>query len=554
MSFLGLHGEGASAGWSTWAYRRAHGAAGALDDRQRFNESADGLPRFLKVVRRGRTCHGFLSLDGADWRPAGSDTWYDAPPGAALLAGFASASGTGAGAATTRFRVLAFGPIDPALDEPLPDDGEPAGEVVHHNPFDGRDALMRLLRRSGGFTPQLSGGRLRLVDEGAAGSATAAWSDFLLDGVDDAVWQFDFDLFFRRAAGQLPAEGVTFAVVGGEDASRVGVEADGLGFEGLGREAGTDRNISRAGFAVEFDAGAGTGENEGAGSPESPRAWHVGLDAPGQVNSLVQTSAGLPDPFAPGGIHARIRYNRGRVTVWLGAAGDELKKVLQGDVPPVTFRSADRRAVLGFTGSTGSSTLTAEVDELVVARLGCSDAPEEARIVDPPAGLTAGSLVTLDGSFSGAGGGEADVPLSHRWAVVSGPAAIAGPDDGPTVNLLLRGEGPVVVRLMVDDGRCDNAAAATVGFEVGAATGNWIRCDASGDGQRDISDPIALLTFLYSGGTEPGCAAALDCQSDGQVDITDAVFDLNFQFLGGPPPVAPYPGCDLFAGCENICR
>lgn len=554
MSFLGYWNAGGNAGWSSWTYRRAHGTAEALDDRQRFNYAQDGTPRFMKLVRRGRTCHGFLSLDGRDWRPAGSDTWYDAKPGATVFAGFASASGEGAGAATTRFQVLGFGPIDPALDALLPDDGEPAGEAVHENRFNGRDAGMRLVRRSGGFTPQLAGGRLRLVDENSPGSATAAWSEYLLEGIDDSVWQFDFDLFFRRSAGAVPAEGVTFTLLGGEDLSRVGTEADGLGFEGVGREVDTDRNVSRPGFAVEFDAGAAAGENEGAGSPENPRAWHLGLDAPGQVNSLVQTSDGLPDPFSPAGVHVRIRYNRGRIVVWLGAAGGELKTALEGEVLPLNFRSAERRAVLGFTGATGRQTLTAEVDDLVVARLECSDAQEEARIVDAPESVSAGTVVTLDGSFSNAGAGDAEEPVSHLWEVLSGPASIDGPDDGPTVNLAIRGEGPVVVRLTVDDGQCGNPASSTVAFTAGAATGNWIRCDSNGDGSRDITDPIVLLSYLFSGGAEPRCVAALDCQSDGGIDITDAVFDLNFQFLGGPSPAAPYPACDSFPACGNNCR
>ncbi|MGH2627475.1 MAG: hypothetical protein ACRDHY_12595 [Anaerolineales bacterium] len=81
----------------------------------------------------------------------------------------------------------------------------------------------------------------------------------------------------------------------------------------------------------------------------------------------------------------------------------------------------------------------------------------------------------------------------------------------------------------------------------------WIRCHANGDTRRDISDPIASLTFQFSGSDAPGCLASLDCNGDGASDITDPIFDLSFQFPAGPPPAPPYPACDSFAGCAVNC-
>jgi hypothetical protein len=60
--------------------------------------------------------------------------------------------------------------------------------------------------------------------------------------------------------------------------------------------------------------------------------------------------------------------------------------------------------------------------------------------------------------------------------------------------------------------------------------------DANADSKLDISDPIAILGFLFLGGPGPRCAAAGDANGDGKVDISDPVRILGFLFLGSPPP------------------
>jgi hypothetical protein len=120
------------------------------------------------------------------------------------------------------------------------------------------------------------------------------------------------------------------------------------------------------------------------------------------------------------------------------------------------------------------------------------------------------------------------------------------------VNLTTTAEGAVTVKLIVDDGVCENSDSKLVTFNVGGR-GNWTRCDSNGDRRRDIADPIFTLSWLFLGGPGTACAPAADCQGDGSVDISDAVFDLSYQFLGGPTPPPPYPACDAFAGCGNAC-
>ena len=57
----------------------------------------------------------------------------------------------------------------------------------------------------------------------------------------------------------------------------------------------------------------------------------------------------------------------------------------------------------------------------------------------------------------------------------------------------------------------------------------------------DLSDPVALLTYLFLGGPEPDCRDAADANDDEKLELTDAIFLLSFLFQGGPPPPPPGP-------------
>ena len=67
------------------------------------------------------------------------------------------------------------------------------------------------------------------------------------------------------------------------------------------------------------------------------------------------------------------------------------------------------------------------------------------------------------------------------------------------------------------------------------------RGDANDDGQLDISDPVAVLGYLFLGLDEPPCLAAADSDDSGSLDVTDAIYALAYLFSGGPPPEAPFP-------------
>jgi hypothetical protein len=83
---------------------------------------------------------------------------------------------------------------------------------------------------------------------------------------------------------------------------------------------------------------------------------------------------------------------------------------------------------------------------------------------------------------------------------------------------------------------------AVVIFGRPSGGGRFIRGDANGDRQVDISDAISILSYLFTGGAEISCQDAADVDDDGELFLTDAINLLSHLYLGGPSPPAPYPG------------
>lgn len=85
------------------------------------------------------------------------------------------------------------------------------------------------------------------------------------------------------------------------------------------------------------------------------------------------------------------------------------------------------------------------------------------------------------------------------------------------------------------------AVAATASLPVGGP--EFVRGDVNLDGGIDISDAIAILSALFSGGLLE-CADAADTNDDGANDIADAVLLLSSLFVPGSMPIsAPSPDC-----------
>ena len=71
----------------------------------------------------------------------------------------------------------------------------------------------------------------------------------------------------------------------------------------------------------------------------------------------------------------------------------------------------------------------------------------------------------------------------------------------------------------------------------------FTRGDINQDGNEDISDAGFLLTYLFLGGSEPGCHRSADVNDDDAMEMADAVTLLTHLFLGGFPPAEPFPTC-----------
>jgi hypothetical protein len=70
----------------------------------------------------------------------------------------------------------------------------------------------------------------------------------------------------------------------------------------------------------------------------------------------------------------------------------------------------------------------------------------------------------------------------------------------------------------------------------------FIRGDANGDGEINLSDATFGLNNLFLGGPPPRpCGDSADFNDSGTRDVSDAVYLLNFLFLGGPRPPPPFP-------------
>jgi hypothetical protein len=82
--------------------------------------------------------------------------------------------------------------------------------------------------------------------------------------------------------------------------------------------------------------------------------------------------------------------------------------------------------------------------------------------------------------------------------------------------------------------------------------------DVNGDADRDLSDGVYLLSYLFSGGaepvplalcgTEPTATINGDTNADGDIDISDPVQLLGWLFSAGPAPV---PACSDGSGASG---
>jgi len=122
--------------------------------------------------------------------------------------------------------------------------------------------------------------------------------------------------------------------------------------------------------------------------------------------------------------------------------------------------------------------------------------------------------------------------------IMVNPAVISFTADGPEVSIRYispPADGPAPQQVIVNGFTLEEASAGGVG--------QFLRADANADGNRDLSDGVFILNFLFVGGATPTCMRAADTNDSGGLDITDGSFIFNHLFLGGPQPPEPFASC-----------
>jgi hypothetical protein len=79
----------------------------------------------------------------------------------------------------------------------------------------------------------------------------------------------------------------------------------------------------------------------------------------------------------------------------------------------------------------------------------------------------------------------------------------------------------------------------------------FMRGDANGDSETDISDCVSLLGYLFAA-RQTDCVEALDANDDFQVNIADPVYLLTYLFAEGPEPPLPFPDGGMDPKAETL--
>jgi hypothetical protein len=67
---------------------------------------------------------------------------------------------------------------------------------------------------------------------------------------------------------------------------------------------------------------------------------------------------------------------------------------------------------------------------------------------------------------------------------------------------------------------------------------HYVCGDVNGDGVVSISDVVAMVNYIFSGGAEPRPLGAGDADCNGSISVSDAVYMINWIYAGGQAPCA----------------
>jgi hypothetical protein len=101
----------------------------------------------------------------------------------------------------------------------------------------------------------------------------------------------------------------------------------------------------------------------------------------------------------------------------------------------------------------------------------------------------------------------------------------------PVYNAARRHGRPFTPNDQFHDGVVPDLEDGAILISIIGDVGIFLRGDVNVDSTIDVSDPVALLNFLFLGDREPDCEDAADGNDDGILDIADPIAILEYLFL-----------------------
>ncbi|MBU8933446.1 MAG: thrombospondin type 3 repeat-containing protein [candidate division Zixibacteria bacterium] len=74
--------------------------------------------------------------------------------------------------------------------------------------------------------------------------------------------------------------------------------------------------------------------------------------------------------------------------------------------------------------------------------------------------------------------------------------------------------------------------------DVCCCNGDGLRGNVDDIGEVNIADLTYLVSYLYTGGSEPPCMEESDIDGNVEINIADLTYLVSYLFTGGPAPVA----------------
>jgi hypothetical protein len=80
----------------------------------------------------------------------------------------------------------------------------------------------------------------------------------------------------------------------------------------------------------------------------------------------------------------------------------------------------------------------------------------------------------------------------------------------------------------------------------------FLRGNPNGDVAVDLADVIFCVEYLFQGGPGRLCLKALDANDDGILDVSDPIALLGYLFLGQREPPPPFESCGIDPTADEL--